>query len=77
MDEAIVNRVRRNHDFLIGRLTAETLRKEFGIFDDASDHTLSVAGRNLISGVPTQYDVCKSSHKGIFRRDKPFHKIFD
>lgn len=57
LDEAIVNRVRRNHDFLIGRLTAETLRKEFGIFDDASDHTLSVAGRNLISGVPTQYDV--------------------
>ena len=57
LDEAIVNRVRHNHDFLIGRLTAETLRKEFGIFDDASDHTLSVAGRNLISGVPTQSDV--------------------
>lgn len=57
LDEAIVNRVRHNHDFLIGRLTAETLRKEFGIFDDASDHTLSVAGRNLISGVPAQYDV--------------------
>ena len=53
----IVNQVRHNHDFLIGRLTAETLRKKFGIFNDASDRKLSVAGRNLLSGVPQQQEI--------------------
>lgn len=57
LDEAIVNQVRHNHDFLIGRLTAETLRKEFGVFDDSSGRSLTVAGRNLITGVPQQRDV--------------------
>lgn len=57
LDESIVNQVRHNHDFLIGRLTAETLRKEFDIFDDESGRSLSVAGRNLISGVPQQQDI--------------------
>ncbi len=57
LDDAIVNQVRHNHDFLIGRLTAETLRKKFGIFNDASDRKLSVAGRNLLSGVPQQQEI--------------------
>lgn len=57
LDEAIVNKVRHNHDFLIGRLTAETLRKEFGVFDDASGRTMSVAGRSLLTGVPVQQEI--------------------
>lgn len=54
MDSAIANLVRHNLDFLIGRLTAETLRKEFGVFEQEDDATLKVAGRDLLTGVPQQ-----------------------
>ncbi|MEF9941015.1 MAG: rod shape-determining protein [Lachnospiraceae bacterium] len=57
LDQEVANRVRYNHDFLIGRLTAETLRKEFGVFDDSTDRSLVVAGRNLITGVPQQKEI--------------------
>lgn len=57
MDAAIANLVRHNLDFLIGRLTAEALRKEFGVFDQEGDATLKVAGRNLLTGVPQQEDI--------------------
>ncbi|MBU3841028.1 MAG: rod shape-determining protein [Candidatus Ruminococcus intestinipullorum] len=62
-DEAIVNRVRHNRDFLIGRLTAENLCRRFGVFDEAADAELTVAGRSLINGVPQQ----KSIPIGIVR----------
>ena len=53
-DLAVVNLVRHSHDFLIGRLTAEVLRKNFGIFTSDSESVLTVAGRDLITGVPMQ-----------------------
>ena len=53
-DNAIANLVRHNTDFLIGRLTAETLRREFGVFTEAGDASLLVAGRDLLTGVPRQ-----------------------
>ena len=56
-DNAITHLVRHNRDFLIGRLTAETLRREFGVFDQAADASLTVAGRNLITGVPEQKSI--------------------
>lgn len=56
-DMAIAGLVRRNQDFLIGRLTAERLRKEFGIFDQSTASTIKVAGRDLVSGVPAQTEV--------------------
>lgn len=49
-DLAVVNLVRHSHDFLIGRLTAEVLRKNFGIFTSDSESVLTVAGRDLITG---------------------------
>ncbi|GCA65594.1 rod shape-determining protein [Mediterraneibacter butyricigenes] len=52
LDNAVANLVRHNRDFLIGRLTAEALRKEFGVFDQEAHATMQVAGRNLITGVP-------------------------
>lgn len=51
-DNAVAELVRRNKDFLIGRLTAETLRREFGVFDEKNDASMDVAGRDLILGVP-------------------------
>lgn len=53
-DTAIMNLVRHNQDFLIGRLTAETLRRNFGVFEQGGEAQLTVAGRNLLTGVPGQ-----------------------
>ena len=51
-DQAIIHLVRHSKDFLIGRTTAESLRKEFGIFTQKDSASLSVSGRDLIFGVP-------------------------
>lgn len=56
-DSSIAALVRKNQDFLIGRLTAERLRREFGVFDQSTDSTITVSGRDLISGVPAQTTV--------------------
>lgn len=56
-DQAVATLVRYNHDFLIGRLTAEVLRKKFGVFSEDNDACLTVSGRDLITGVPQQRDV--------------------
>lgn len=56
-DQAIVNHIRYTKDFLIGKLTAETLRKQLDFFDESSDPLFSVSGRNLLTGVPEQLEV--------------------
>ncbi|WP_122642733.1 rod shape-determining protein [Luxibacter massiliensis] len=56
-DTAIANLVRHNKDFLIGRLTAETLRREFGVFEQKADTSMIAAGRDLITGVPQQRSI--------------------
>ena len=53
-DNGIITLIRHSHDFLIGRLTAEALRKNFGVFTDDAESVLVVAGRDLITGVPTR-----------------------
>lgn len=53
-DESIINMIRHSHDFLIGRHTAEQLRKSFGVFTSESDEMLPAAGRDLITRVPMQ-----------------------
>lgn len=53
-DTAIINRIRHSQDFLIGRLTAQSLRQSFGVFEEAEDSEQTVAGRNLLTGVPQQ-----------------------
>lgn len=56
-DQSIVNLVRYNKDFLIGRPTAETIRKQFDIFYDKVGTKLTVSGRNMVTGVPAQNTV--------------------
>ena len=51
-DEAVITLIRHSHDFLIGRQTAEALRKNFGVFTSDADSVLLAAGRDLITGVP-------------------------
>lgn len=55
-DQAVATLVRYNHDFLIGRLTSEILRKKFGLSDDDSSF-LTVAGRDLITGLPQRREI--------------------
>ena len=57
LDQAVANLVRHHRDFLIGRLTSEMLRREFGVFDQEDDATMVVAGRNLITGIPQQTEI--------------------
>ena len=56
-DKAVSSLVRHNRDFLIGRLTAERLRREFGVFDQNTGSALKVYGRDLITGVPSHTDI--------------------
>ena len=51
MDQTIVNSVRSYDDYLIGKQTAEELRKAYGICGSVKEDKV-VAGRNLVSGVP-------------------------
>lgn len=53
MDQSIISAVRARNEYLIGRKTAEELRKEYGIRGHRDKDTF-VAGRNLRTGVPEQ-----------------------
>lgn len=66
-DQAILNLVRHNQDFLIGRMTAESLRKRFGIFSEKNDTSFSVPGRNLITGIPQYQEVSISLVRAAMR----------
>ena len=56
-DQHVAQLVRFNHDFLIGRLTAEVLRKQFGVFSEDNNAVLTVSGRDLITGVPQRREI--------------------
>ncbi len=60
LDQAIINSVRYNREFLIGQLTAEILRKSFGIVSKEDMNSVSVAGRNLLTRIPEQKDISMS-----------------
>ena len=57
LDQAIINHIRYNNDFLIGRLTAESLRKNLGIFSSREPSSQIVSGRNLLNGAPEQSEI--------------------
>ena len=57
LNQNIITQVRYNTDFLMGHLAAETLRKTFGIKKWKDDETLSISGRNLVTGIPELQDV--------------------
>ena len=48
-DNSIADLVRHNREFLIGTLTAEKLRREFGVFDQSTDSAITVSGRDLVT----------------------------
>lgn len=56
-DHAVASLVRRNYEFLIGHLTAEMLRRRFGVFGGDAEASMTVAGRDLVTGVPQQQEI--------------------
>jgi rod shape-determining protein MreB len=53
MDEAIVQYINRNYNFLIGLGTAEHIKMTIGnAFPEAEKQSLEVKGRDLVTGVP-------------------------
>lgn len=58
MDEAIIRWIRDQHDVLIGRPSAEHLKKELGCASGARQgETVSVAGRSVTQGIPKAVEV--------------------
>ncbi|MCI9248459.1 MAG: rod shape-determining protein [Dorea sp.] len=67
-DSSIASLVRFSHDFMIGRLTAEALRKRFGVYTgEAEDTAVMVAGRDLITGLPIRKPITLSLVRSALR----------
>ena len=68
-DVAVQNMVRRNYDFLIGRQTAEALRKRFGVLGGNGKASMVVAGRNPVVLIQAnsigKLDVAGAIGKGV------------
>ncbi len=62
MDQAIVKYVRHNFNVLIGERMAEKLKIEIGsvFFGSGEEKTMVAKGRNLMTGLPTQFTVSRS-----------------
>lgn len=56
-DKTLASTVRYEHEFLIGRITSEELRKNFNVYRQDSEESKQVSGRNLITGVPQLKDI--------------------
>ncbi len=60
MDEAIISYIRRNHNLLIGKSSAERIKMELGaaaMFDGDDGPSREVKGRDLMGGVPREVQV--------------------
>lgn len=57
LDQSVASTVRSSKDFLIGRTTAEALRKEFGVYETEEELYMRAAGRNLLFGVPELQEI--------------------
>lgn len=60
-DDAIIRYLRKKHNLLIGERTAEEIKINIGCaVPQASDLTMDVTGRNLISGLPKTQSITTS-----------------
>ena len=64
MDEAIVSYVRRNHNLLIGEMTAERIKKQIGTARQPADGVgamIAIKGRDLVNGVPKEINITQAN----------------
>jgi rod shape-determining protein MreB len=70
LDGAIADHIHLKHHFLIGTTTAEQLKLDMvsHLEDEARPSTVSVKGRNLISGGPATIDIPLGEITGVINR---------
>lgn len=56
-DESIKSYVRKNYNLLIGERTAENIKQQLAAAFPNGDQSISVFGRNLVSGLPVNMEV--------------------
>ncbi len=66
-DQSIASLVRNSHDFLIGLHTAEVMRQRFNVFNGDPETAFSVAGRDLITGLPMRKTVSINLVRAAFK----------
>lgn len=63
MDEAIISYLRRQQNLLVGEATAERIKTSIGTArmpDDGRGTSMHVRGRDLLSGIPKEIEVCQA-----------------
>ncbi len=61
LDEAIIEYIRKKFNVVIGEITAEDIKKEIGSAHKSADlGMLEVRGRNLITGLPSVFNIYSS-----------------
>ncbi len=58
-DEAIINKIKKDKNFVIGEKTAELIKKTIGSAY-VTDETIDICGRNLVTGLPSEITVTSS-----------------
>lgn len=53
MDEAIIRYVRQAHNLVVGKRTAERIKRQLGL----AEAPVTVTGRHLVTGLPTRIDL--------------------
>lgn len=56
-DESIVTHLRRKFNLIIGMKTAKQLKENIGAAKEGQDLTLNIVGRNVVSGLPVEFEV--------------------
>lgn len=69
LDQAIINHIRNNNDFLIGKLTAESLRRNLGGFSSEIPKEQVVSGRNLLNGAPEQCTISSNQVRAAIKEE--------
>lgn len=74
-DEAIINYVKRNFNFIIGDKTAENIKKELAHALEVEPVTAGVYGRDILTGLPSELTL---SSKVIYEAiSEPLNSIID
>jgi rod shape-determining protein MreB len=62
LDEAIASHVRRNHNLMIGEMTAERIKHGIGsaVIPLDQGHTMRVKGRDLVNGRPAEITISEA-----------------
>lgn len=69
MDRSLIEHLRQEFGLLIGETSARTLKEQIGTAMGGSDeHTMTVRGRDLVTGVPRAQDIAAADVTAALRR---------